>query len=88
MLLSQRHKRSRFDVCLRVLELLGNQSMTLGEIAVYARLNFRTSKRLLDDLVSRQFLSKEERDDETVYRLTPIGRILLIDLRSIYQRLG
>jgi predicted transcriptional regulator len=87
-LLSQSRKRSRLDICLCVLQLLEDRSMTIGEVAIYARLNFKTTRQLLDNLVGQHFLSEEEVDGRTVYHLTSVGEALLADLRSIYHRLG
>lgn len=87
-LLGQRRRRSRFDLYVCVLELLQDRSMTMGEIAFCARLNFSMAKRFLDDLESKSFIKGEKVEEQTFYRLTPAGEALLSDLRRIYDKLG
>ncbi len=87
-LLGQRRRRSRFDLYVCILELLQDRSMTMGEIAFCARLNFSMAKRFLDDLGSKSFVQGKKSEEQTVYHLTPSGEALLADLRRIYDKLG
>jgi predicted transcriptional regulator len=87
-LLGQRKRRSRFDLYVCILELLQDHSMTMGEIAFCARLNFSMAKRFIDDLESRGFIEDVKAEEQTIYRLTPPGEALLADLRRIFDKLG
>lgn len=78
-------RRSRSQIYIEIVELLTRGPMTPFEIAFYARLNHKRTKRYLEFLKSSGYLELLEEDGRKSYAITPSGMAFVQRVRALFQ---
>lgn len=80
----QARRRSRFRICVEILEVLKGGPMTPFEIAFQLRLNSKRTRAYIEQLKEKELVERSLHEDTFVYGLTPRGWAFSQSMREAF----